>query len=182
MVLLASAYDQSRFFRAEDITQETTLRIKNMTEELVSHGAVSRRNWWCGSPTPTKGLPLNRTNNRTIRGAYGDDTAGWVNKLIVMFPTQADFRGRLVAALRVRIPPPKQASGNGQATKTALDQFAETSPTRPDSRPRNRSTTTSTMKFRFEGSSSVAAGVRLRPRHPPPAFQEAPNGRPRLRR
>ena len=24
-----------------------------------------------------KGLVLNRTNNRTIRGAYGDDVAGW---------------------------------------------------------------------------------------------------------
>jgi hypothetical protein len=31
----------------------------------------------------------------------------------MLFPTQADFRGRMVPALRVRIRPPK--AGNGQA-------------------------------------------------------------------
>ena len=53
---------------------------------------------------------LNRTNNRTIRSAYGDDTAGWTGQLIVLFPTQAEYRGRIGPALRVRIPPPKQAA------------------------------------------------------------------------
>jgi hypothetical protein len=73
------------------------------------------------------GLVLNRTNNRTIRGAFGDAVDGWTGKIIVLFPTQADFRGRMVPALRVRIPPPKQppaaaptapqqpSSGNGTA-------------------------------------------------------------------
>ena len=41
-----------------------------------------------------KGLVLNRTNNRTIRGAYGDDVDGWAGKLIVVFPTQTDFGGQ----------------------------------------------------------------------------------------
>ena len=70
---------------------------------------------------------LNRTNNRTLRGAFGDDVDGWKGKIIVLFPTQADFRGRMVPALRVRIPPllqppaaaptaPQQpSSGNGTA-------------------------------------------------------------------
>ena len=109
MVLLASMYDQSKFLRAEDLTQDKVLRIKSVTEELVGQGADQQKKlvvWFTNSP---KGLALNRTNNRTIRGAYGDDVAGWIGKLIVVFPTQADFRGRLVGALRVRIPPPKQA-------------------------------------------------------------------------
>jgi hypothetical protein len=109
MVLLASTYDQSRFLRAEDLTQDKVLRIKSVTEELVGEGADQKKKlvvWFTNSP---KGLPLNRTNNRTIRGAYGDNVAGWTDKLIVVFPTQAEFRGRLVGALRVRIPPPKQA-------------------------------------------------------------------------
>src|SRR5262245_37232971 len=109
MVLLASMYDQSRFLRAEDLTQDKVLRIKSVTEELVGQGADQQKKlvvWFTNSP---KGLALNRTNNRTIRGAYGDDVAGWTDKLIGVFPTQADFRGRLVGALRVRIPPPKQA-------------------------------------------------------------------------
>ena len=107
MVLLASKYDQSRFFRAEDLKQEKVLAIKSVTEEPV--GADQQKKlvvWFTNDP---KGLVLNRTNNRTIRGAYGDNTAGWVGKLIVLFPTQTDFRDNLVGALRVRIPPPKQA-------------------------------------------------------------------------
>jgi hypothetical protein len=35
MVLLASKYDQSRFLRAEDLTQDKVLCIKSVKEELV---------------------------------------------------------------------------------------------------------------------------------------------------
>ena len=121
MVLLASTYDQSRFLRTEDLTQDKVLRIKSVTEELIGQGADQQKKlvvWFANSP---KGLALNRTNNRTIRGAYGDDVAGWTGKLIVLFPTQADFRGRLVGALRVRIPPPKQAKSS---VVDALNSFA----------------------------------------------------------
>jgi hypothetical protein len=117
MVLLASKYDQSRFFRAEDLTQDKVLRIKSVTEESIGQGPDQQKKlvvWFTNHP---KGLVLNRTNNRTIRGAYGDDVAGWMGKLIVLFRTQADFRGELVGALRVRIPPPKQA-------KPLVDSFA----------------------------------------------------------
>ena len=121
MVLLASSFDQSKYLRAEDLTQEKLLRIKSVTEELVGQGADQEKKlvvWFTNSP---KGLVLNRTNNRTIRGAYGDDVAGWIGKLIVVFPTQADFRGRPVGALRVRIPPPKQAK---TSVGDALNSFA----------------------------------------------------------
>jgi hypothetical protein len=120
MVLLASTYDQSKFLRAEDLAQDKVLRIKSVTEELVGQGAQQKKLvvWFTNDP---KGLALNRTNNRTIRGVYGDDVAGWTGKLIVLFPTQADFRGRLVGALRVRIPPPKQAKSS---VLDALNNFA----------------------------------------------------------
>ena len=70
-----------------------------------------------------RGLLLNKTNHRTLSGAFGDNMEAWVGKIIVMFPTMADFRGKMVPALRVRIPPPKQpaaatspaSSGNGSA-------------------------------------------------------------------
>jgi hypothetical protein len=54
-----------------------------------------------------RGLVLNRVNNRTIRGAFGDACNGWTSKVIVVFPTMAEFRGEMKPALRVRIPPPK---------------------------------------------------------------------------
>jgi hypothetical protein len=123
MVLLASSYDQSRFLRAEDVTRETTLKIKNVTEETFGEGKEQKQKLVLWFTNTKKGLVLNRTNNRTIRAAYGDNTAGWAGKLVVVFPTQAEYRGRMGPALRVRIPPPKQASGNGQPAqlKTAQD-------------------------------------------------------------
>ena len=57
-----------------------------------------------------RGLPLNLTNLRTCSGAFGDNMEGWVGKIVVIFPTMVDMRGKMVPALRVRIPPPKQAS------------------------------------------------------------------------
>jgi hypothetical protein len=115
--------------RAEDVTQAKVLRIKKVTEELVGMGADQQKKLVLSFSNGSKALVLNRTNNRTIRGAYGDDTTGWSGKSIVVFQTQADFRGRLVPALRVRIPSPKQPS----TTQEALDDFG--APVRPAPKP-----------------------------------------------
>ena len=106
MVLLASSYDESRFFRAEDLKNETRLKIKNVTEEKMADGEVKLTVWFTNTK---RGLVLNRTNNRTIRAAFGDDTAGWVGKIIVLYPAMAEFRGKMGPAMRVRIPPPKDS-------------------------------------------------------------------------
>jgi hypothetical protein len=77
--------------------------------------------------TLKKGLVLNKTNSRTLRAALGDDMEKWADAIIIVFPTHTDFGGKTVGALRVRMPPPKQATvGNGQptGTKEVLDSFA----------------------------------------------------------
>jgi hypothetical protein len=114
MVLLASAYDQSRFFKAADLTQEKKLRIKEVTEESVGDEKKRKPVLWFTNDE--RGLVLNTTNRHTLMGAFGDNMEAWAGKIIVMFPTMTDLRGKMVPALRVRIPPPKQATaGNGQA-------------------------------------------------------------------
>jgi hypothetical protein len=107
MVLLASSFDQSKYLSAADITQEKLLRIKTVTVEMIGQGADQRQKPVVWFDNHKKGLALNRTNNRTIRGAYGDDMEKWPGERIIVFPTHADYRGRTVGALRVRIPPPK---------------------------------------------------------------------------
>ena len=117
-MLLASAYDQSRYFKAADMPQEKKLRIKDVTEEEIGMGADKERKLCVWFTNDSRGLVLNKTNNRTLRGAFGDACADWKGKIVVLFPTQDEFRGRMVPVLRVRIPPPKQAAaGNGQPTK-----------------------------------------------------------------
>jgi hypothetical protein len=113
MPLLASSYDQSKYFKAADITAEKKLRIKNVTVEQIGIGSDKEQKLVVWFTNDLHGLVLNKTNNRTLRGAFGDDTANWVGKVIVLFPTTDEFRGRMVPVLRVRIPPPKQPAGNG---------------------------------------------------------------------
>jgi hypothetical protein len=125
MVLLASDYDKSRFFKAED--GERRLRIKAVTEELVGAGAEKEKKLVVWFTNDERGLVLNRVNNRTLRGAFGDDTARWIGRVIIIFPMMVEMRGKMVPGLRVRIPPPKHGgqavasvkpkpSGNGHST------------------------------------------------------------------
>ena len=108
-MLLASAYDQSRYFKATDMQAERKLRIKDVTEEEIGVGQDKEKKLCVWFTTDPRGLVLNKTNNRTLRGAFGDNCAGWKEKVLVVYPTTDEFRGRMVPVLRVRIPPP-----NGQ--------------------------------------------------------------------
>ena len=139
MVLLASSHDQSRFLKAADLKGEKKFRIKNVTPELVGTEAQKEKKLVVWFTNDERGLVLNKTNNRAIRGAYGDDTAGWVGKIIVVFPTMVDMRGKMTPALRVRIPPPKQAaaaapspepvqSGNGAAAVAPTQKLMAAAP------------------------------------------------------
>ena len=138
MVLLASSFDQSRFLSAADLEQEKKLRIKSVTVETVRQGSAQEQKPVLWFTNLSKGLVLNKTNNRTLRSALGDDMEKWANAIIIVFPTQTDFGGKLVGALRVRMPPPKQATmGNGQPTgpKESLDSFAAAPEPKPEPKP-----------------------------------------------
>jgi hypothetical protein len=106
MVLLASDY-ASRFLNAADLDRERKFKIEGVTEELV--GAAQEKMLVVWFTNHKRGLVLNKTNNLTIRSAFGDPVDGWVGKIIIIFPTMVELRGKLTPGLRVRIPPPKQA-------------------------------------------------------------------------
>jgi hypothetical protein len=108
-MLLASQYDKSKYLKAADLDYEKKFRIKAVTEEMIGQDRDKEKKLVVWFTNDERGLVLNRINNRALRGAFGDDVAGWANKIIVVFPTMAEFRGKMGPALRVRIPPPKQA-------------------------------------------------------------------------
>ncbi len=124
MVLLASAFDKpSKYLRATDLKTEKKFRIKEVTVEEVGRGDNNKERqpvlWFTNEG---RGLVLNHTNRHTLMAAFGDDMQQWLQKIIAVFPTMVEFRGKMVLGLRVRIPAPKQAAtstGNGQAAVTA---------------------------------------------------------------
>jgi hypothetical protein len=107
MVVLASQYDQSRFWKAADLTADKKFRIKNVTEEFVGMGKDREQKLVVWFTNSEKGLVLNRVNNRVIRSAFGDAVDGWTGKIIVIYPTSAEFRGEMTPCLRVKLPAPK---------------------------------------------------------------------------
>ena len=116
-MLLASAYDQSKYFKAADMPTEKKLRIKDVTAEWIGTGNDKEEKLCVWFTNDHRGLVLNRTNNRTLRGAFGDACDGWKGKIIVVYPTTDEFRGRMVPVLRVRIPPPKEGNRQTVAAK-----------------------------------------------------------------
>jgi hypothetical protein len=114
--LLSSEFDRSKYLKADDLKTEKKFRIKEATKELL--GTVQKEKklvvWFTNDE---RGLVLNKTNIKTLRAAFGDPVSGWKGKVIIIFPTMTEMAGKMVGALRVRIPPPKQAAatGNGQA-------------------------------------------------------------------
>ena len=119
-MLLASDYDKSKYLKATDLDREKKFRIKSVTaDELGDRQGQKETKLVVWFTNDERGLPLNKTNNRALRGAFGDDTAGWANKVIAVFPTMVDIRGKMGPALRVRILPPKQAAAAAPPTQPA---------------------------------------------------------------
>jgi hypothetical protein len=133
-MLLASEFDtKSNYLKAADLKSDSKFRIKNATKEIVGSGDDKEMKLVLWFTNEDRGLVLNKTNRTVLRDAFGDDTAAWVGKVIVVYPDTTPFGGKIVPCLRVRILPPKQATGNGQqtaassksGTKEGLDRFAD---------------------------------------------------------
>ena len=142
MVLLASNFDKSKYLKAADLDKEKKFRIKSATDEVVGMGDDKEHKLILWFTNDERGLVMNRTNIRVLREAFGDTVDSWAGKIIIVYPTSVDFRGKLVPALRVRIPSPKQAvgvaspqpasSGNGAAAAASAPEKTATPPVDPE--------------------------------------------------
>ena len=159
MVLLASNFDKSKYLKAADLDKEKKFRIKSATDEVVGMGDDKEHRLVLWFTNDERGLVLNRTNIRILREAFGDVVDSWIGKVIAVYPTSVDFRGKLVPALRVRIPPPKQpaAATSPQPASSELPQQRrrrrrqQLRPIRSSSTSRrSRCARSSTTRFRFD--------------------------------
>ena len=125
MVLLASNFDKSKYLKAGDLDKEKKFRIKSATDEVVGMGDDKEHKLILWFTNDDRGLVMNRTNIRVLREAFGDTVDSWAGKIIIVYPTSVDFRGKLVPALRVRIPPPKQPAAYRPETGLPLQPATE---------------------------------------------------------
>lgn len=90
------------FLTAADLPagREISLMVDHVQPEKLED-AVKLVVYFVGK---TKGLVLNKTNGSVLASAYGDETDVWTGKTVVLFRTQTMFGGKMVDALRLRIP------------------------------------------------------------------------------
>ena len=94
----------SEYLRASDLKGTDVLLKIDRVEVAEIGGDTKPILFFQGK---NKGLVLNKTNGMEISRMYGPDTDGWEGGEIILFPTRVDFQGRMVDAIRVKIPPRK---------------------------------------------------------------------------
>ena len=93
----------SKWLAAADLDdQDRTLTIRDVAQETVGQGDEADLKWVVYFKEMTKGLVLNKTNATSISVCLGDDTDEWLGRQVVLYPTQVQFSGKMVEAIRVQ--------------------------------------------------------------------------------
>ena len=112
---ISSAFP-SNYVKAADLNgKPCLLKIRTCVSEELGQGNDMEKKPVLYFQDRQKGLVLNRTNSNVIADAYGDETADWEGKPVEVFPTQVEFKGKLVDGIRVRIQPEKQTDEQPEA-------------------------------------------------------------------
>lgn len=112
--IYASDYNQSRFVKWQDIGEAGSTKsvtIKDVTEETLTNEQQQEETKPCVWFNEfDKGLVLNATNRNTLSEAYGNNLLNGIGQSVVLVSSEADFRGKMVGCIRVRIPKNKPAA------------------------------------------------------------------------
>jgi len=121
----------SNYLRATDLQGKNVTAIIDRVELEEIGGEHKPVIYFRGKE---KGLVCNKTNANNIAAAYGDDTDGWTDGEIVLFPAMVDFQGRTVEAIRVRVPPRRPAPAQRVAATAGPRVVASNEPPPNDGR------------------------------------------------
>jgi hypothetical protein len=111
----------SKWLAAADLDDaDLTVTIRGCTYEEVT---PTDRKWVLWFEETDKGMVLNKTNSKMISQLLlSDDTDDWVGRKITLFPTQVDFQGDQVDAIRVRKKLPAAPKGKGGKAAKPMTQ------------------------------------------------------------
>ncbi len=99
-----SAAFPSNYIKAADLDgKPRALQIRTCVPEELGQGNDKETKPVLYFQDRQKGLVLNKTNATVIADAYGDDTSNWEGKAVEVYPTQVEFKGKLVDGIRLRV-------------------------------------------------------------------------------
>jgi len=108
----------SKYLRAGDLDGDLPVTMKSLIMEEINQEKKPVLYF----RKEVKGLVLNKTNGKIIGSLYGEEVDDWIGQKIVLFPTEVDFRGEIVDAIRIRrqIPDDDEAEVSNQNEQTSL--------------------------------------------------------------
>ena len=110
----------SKYFSAGDLRGDLVVTMKSLLVEEINGEKKPVLYFSEGS----KGLVLNKTNFKMIASLHGRETDDWPGKKIALFPTEVDFRGEIVDAIRVRKRIPAQQGDESASEQNEQDELA----------------------------------------------------------
>ena len=123
-----SAAFPSNYVKASDLNgKPCPLTIRTCVLEELGQGNDKEKKPVLYFNKAQKGLVLNKTNANVIADAYGDDTANWEGKAVEVYPTEVEFKGKLVDGIRLRVVPGTQPEKQPDAAPMA-DEFGDEIP------------------------------------------------------
>jgi hypothetical protein len=93
----------SKWLKAADL-QGRTIRVTIRTVLMEAVGGGSDQKPILYFQGKERGVVLNRTNAVMIAHYYGQDTDQWPGREVELYTETVPFQGRMVSALRVRVP------------------------------------------------------------------------------
>jgi hypothetical protein len=94
-----------RWLKAWDLNgQDLTLTIDRVEAGVIENGKdkSSKRIPVVFFKGYAKPLGLNKTNGKTMAGLFGKDTARWLGKRIILYPTTTEMEGETKDCIRIR--------------------------------------------------------------------------------
>lgn len=89
------------YFKAQDLPQPRVLTIQDVTQAKMPEGDTKPALRFVGEQQQ---LVLNKTNAYSLAEWFGDDTTAWTGRAVELYSTTTSFGGRMVPAIRVRLP------------------------------------------------------------------------------
>ena len=118
----------SNYVKASDLNgKPSLLTIRTCVREELGQGNDKEKKPVLYFKEAQKGLVLNKTNANVIVDAYGKMTEDWEGKPVEVYPTQVEFKGKLVDGIRLRIVPEAQPQAQPDAAPMA-DEFNDEIP------------------------------------------------------
>ena len=110
----------SPYVKASDLNgKPRPLTIRTCVLEELGQGSDKEQKPVLYFNGAQKGLVLNKTNANVIVDAYGKMTEDWEGKPVEVYPTQVEFKGKLVDGIRLRVVPEAQPQAQPDAAPLA---------------------------------------------------------------